>query len=135
MTQEEFNYWLNRSENFPRDIKWKAVPLEYKEFVDCNILGVSIGTTGYKGGDTGHGGRTIFSLTNVSSTDMRVSINDGEVVDADSIKIIFGGDAEMDTFTKALMFAAEYMRGKTSTTPWYKRLIFKFRMLWWKFLK
>lgn len=33
-----------------------------REVVSCNILEVEARTTGYKGGDTGHGGRTYFSI-------------------------------------------------------------------------
>ena len=29
-----------------------------RDVVSCNILEVEAGTTGYRGGDTGHGGRT-----------------------------------------------------------------------------
>lgn len=38
----------------------------------CNILEVEAGTTGYRGGDTGHGGRTYFRIQNAASTDMEV---------------------------------------------------------------
>ena len=31
-----------------------------RDVVSCNILEVEAGTTGYCGGDTGHGGRTYF---------------------------------------------------------------------------
>ena len=31
-----------------------------RDVVSANILQVEAGTTGYKGGDTGHGGRTYF---------------------------------------------------------------------------
>ena len=126
MNEKEFEYWLKQSEKMKEKADvWETLPLESKEFVDCNILRVAVGTTGYKGGDSGHGGRTVFALEGVACTDMRVSINGGEVVSADRIKIIFGGDSEMDTFTKSLLFAAAYMKKKTKPTPWYKKLFTK----------
>ena len=33
-----------------------------RDVVSCNILEVEAGTTGYCGGDTGHGGRTYFRI-------------------------------------------------------------------------
>ena len=33
-----------------------------RDVVSCNILEVEAGTTGYMGGDTGHGGRTYFRI-------------------------------------------------------------------------
>ena len=33
-----------------------------RDIVSCNILEVEAGNTGYRGGDTGHGGRTYFRI-------------------------------------------------------------------------
>lgn len=33
-----------------------------REVISCNILEAEAGTTGYQGGDTGHGGRTYFRI-------------------------------------------------------------------------
>lgn len=71
-----------------------------KEMVNANILEVTVGTTGYKGGDSGHGARTVLRLRDCASTDMRVR------VDGDQVTIVFGGDAELTTFVNALKFAA-----------------------------
>ena len=85
-----------------------------EEIVSANILEVEAGTTGYCGGDTGHGGRTYFRISNAASTDMRCRVkSNGEFhcfdgcMDADQIEIMFGGDCEMDTFISALRFAAD----------------------------
>lgn len=108
-----------------------GLTLNTKEFVDCNILLAAIGTTGYKGGDTGHGGRTAFTLRDISGTDMRVSVGREGFYNTDQVTIAFGGDSEMVTFTQALMYAAEHMMHATSI-PWYKCIAFKLKMLWWK---
>ena len=76
------------------------------------ILDVSVGTTGYCGGDTGHGGRTYFKLSNVACTDMHCKIvpsqhHDGGV---DEIEIEFGGDMELDNFIDALEFALRVLK-------------------------
>lgn len=93
------------------EVESKIHVLESKEIVDCNILKVTVGTTGYKGGDTMHGSRTLFELKNMASTDMRVSINDGELEDVEKVTLVFGGDSELDTFKEALLFAYKILEG------------------------
>ena len=43
-----------------------------RDVVSANILEVEAGTTGFMGGDTGHGGRTYFRIQDEGSTDMKV---------------------------------------------------------------
>ena len=38
-----------------------------RDVISCNILEVEAGTTGYCGGDTGHGGRTYFRIQDAAS--------------------------------------------------------------------
>ena len=107
---------------------------EKKEIVSCNIIEVEAGTTGYCGGDTGHGGRTLFRINNLASTDMRLSFHTnyspygkieigdlqlqgihgtaGFDLEAEEIEIVFGGDCELDTFIEALEFALETLKKK-----------------------
>lgn len=92
-----------------------TIKTKMTECVSANVLGVEVGTTGIKGGDTGHGGRTYMKLQDLSSTDMRVRVNNGEWVNLMSegpLEIAFGGDAELETFIQALMFAVEELRGQ-----------------------
>ena len=42
-----------------------------RDVVSANILEVEAGTTGYQGGDSGHGGRTYFRIEDAGSTDMK----------------------------------------------------------------
>ena len=44
-----------------------------REVISANILEVEAGTTGYMGGDSGHGGRTYFRISDCGSTDMERS--------------------------------------------------------------
>ena len=99
-----------------------------KEIVSCNILTVEVGTTGYMGGDTGHGGRTYMRISDDASTDMRCKVvANGETHEFDNacqtneIEIMFGGDCEMETFIQALEFAADTLRiqslGQRQLTP------------------
>lgn len=135
-TEEEFEYWKNKAEGAPKetlkDIQ-TAVPLRGKELVDANIIKVSAGTTGYKGGDTGHGGRTVFRLLDKAGTDMRVSINGGEPQDVQEVALIFGGDSELNTFKKALLFAYETLEQQAPEMSLWQRIkcAFKYRNLNW----
>lgn len=97
------------------------------QITSANILTVEVGTTGYRGGDSGHGGRTYLRITDDSCTDMRCTLK-GEFYDeydrpevqshathnAHQIEIILGGDCEMDTFTTALRFAADVLEKKAN---------------------
>lgn len=71
----------------------------------CNTIKVIAGTTGIKGGDTGHGGRTILRIVDEGSTDMRASFNGSEMYPCNDITIAFGGDSELEAFVNALHFA------------------------------
>ena len=45
-----------------------------RDIYSCNILEVEAGSTGYMGGDTGHGGRTYFRIKDEGCTDMDVRV-------------------------------------------------------------
>ncbi len=88
-----------------------------EDFESCNIIQVEAGTTGFEGGDSGHGCRTYFKIEDKASTDMRCRvISNGKVYDfseacgASQIEIMFGGDTELETFIGALEFAADTLR-------------------------
>lgn len=83
------------------------VDTETQVCTSANILEVEVGTTGYRGGDSGHGGRTYIRLKDLSSTDMQVRVNGGAKTDltGGQIEIAFGGDSELETFISALQFA------------------------------
>ena len=71
-----------------------------------NII-VEAGTTGYKGGDSGHGGRTYFRIKDVASTDIQVNVIKPRKGDDDTdggFEVLLGGDAELMTMIAALKF-------------------------------
>lgn len=93
--------------------------LNEKRFISCNILKVSVGTTGLMGGDGGHGGRTILTIFDEASTSLRYSVLRHKEIngkcspvrtkiqDVDGISIILSGDTELETFYTGLKFAVE----------------------------
>ena len=97
------------------------------EITSANILKVEVGTTGYKGGDSGHGGRTYLRIKDDGCTDMRCRVKGESDFDengnrmqgystdnANQIEIVLGGDCELDTFTTALRFAADVLEKKAN---------------------
>lgn len=88
-----------------------------KQIISCNIITVEAGTTGRMGGDSGHGGRTYFRISDDASTDMNCNVNGESCGHACQIEIMFGGDCELETFIEALEFAAETLKRQTERKP------------------
>ena len=66
---EQSNKW--NSKQFVSEVEVETVVTEISS---ANIIRVEVGTTGYCGGDTGHGGRTYLSIENLASTDMNANV-------------------------------------------------------------
>ena len=80
-----------------------------REITNANIISVEAGTTGLCGGDSGHGGRTYFRIDDLGGTCMYVNVDKNEYGDATGFEIELEGDAELDTFIKALKFATKVL--------------------------
>ena len=79
-----------------------------RDVVSANILEVEAGTTGFMGGDTGHGGRTYFRIQDEGSTDMKVNT----YVDrygCRGFEVLLGGDCELETTIRALKFITKVL--------------------------
>lgn len=100
-----------------------AIPTNIAELIGSNFLDVECGTTGHQGGDSQHGCRTYFRLTDRHKTDIRIRHNAQDWTNEPTqIEIAFGGDSELDIFIAALEFAADTLRKQTRTknTFWQK---------------
>ncbi|MEA4822141.1 MAG: hypothetical protein VB122_07970 [Erysipelotrichales bacterium] len=100
-------YEIKRSE---REINGETVETWVAEMVSANMLEVEAGTTGYCGGDTGHGGRTYFRLKDLASTDMKANVVANQYGDAEEVTIEFGGDCELSIFIESLEFALKVLK-------------------------
>ena len=83
-----------------------------REVISANILEVEAGTTGYMGGDSGHGGRTYFRISDLGSTDMEVRT----FVDrhgCNGFEVFLGGDCELETTIRALKFITEVLEDES----------------------
>lgn len=85
----------------------------YDEFVTTHeaaffgsLLSAKAWTTGYHGGDTGHGSHTLFRIARTGSADMKVTTNE----DQDMVEVELGGDWELSTIIDALDFISTVLR-------------------------
>ena len=78
-----------------------------RDVISANILEVEAGTTGYKGGDTGHGGRTYFRIADAASTDIQA--HPLGRYDDEGFEVILGGDCELETMIRALKFITQVL--------------------------
>jgi len=83
-----------------------------RTFEDACILRATVATTGYQGGDAGHGGQTKIVLDDLGNTDIEASFVE-EVIPTPGgdvlrrLAINLGGDAELRVIIKALRFSAD----------------------------
>ena len=82
-----------------------------RDVVSCNILEAEAGTTGYQGGDTGHGGRTYFRIEDAGSTDMEVH---SYVNKYGCPEVVLGGDCELETVIRALKFITKVLEEESA---------------------
>jgi hypothetical protein len=94
----------------------QIIVVQEQQITSANTITVQAGTNCPQGGDTGHGGRTLFGITDQGSTDMRISVDGGPYQPIDSFTIILGGDSEKNTFVEALQFGVEVLTRKPSLT-------------------
>ena len=80
-----------------------------REVISANILEVEAGTTGYRGGDTGHGGRTYFRIKDAACTDMDIHVMRDRFGDAEGFEVMLGGDCELETIIRALKFITKVL--------------------------
>lgn len=79
-----------------------------REVYSANVLEVEAGTTGYRGGDTGHGGRTYFRINDCGGTDMEIrTFTDRH--GCNGFEVFLGGDSELETTIRALKFITKVL--------------------------
>ena len=93
-----------------------SVSLERKDFINASIFAVEVGTTGFKGGDAGHGSRAVLVFENHGSTAWEAEV-DGPHGGShpDRVTLRFGGDSEIANLAEALEFASARLREALST--------------------
>lgn len=85
----------------------KEITTYTRDVMSANILEVEAGTTGFMGGDTGHGGRTYFRIENSGGTDIQV--RPIERYADEGFEVFLGGDCELETTIRALKFITKVL--------------------------
>lgn len=85
-----------------------------KDFEGFCSLRAAAGTTGFRGGDSGHGGRTVIELEDLGSTDIQFKVRPRVRSSGDKLTIMLGGDAELEMIIDVLDFLAATLRQKVN---------------------
>lgn len=91
----------------------EKIPGVRKEFHSLCTLEATAATNGFKGGDSGHGSRTIVRFVDLGGTDIKVF----PILDNYSnggVEIHLGGDCELSMMIEALRFAADTLEELSS---------------------
>ena len=80
-----------------------------RDVISCNLLEVEAGTTGFMGGDTGHGGRTYFRIKDEGCTDMEINVMRDRFGNTEGLEVVLGGDCELETMIRALKFITKVL--------------------------
>lgn len=82
-----------------------TLPLASYTYEGGCITEISVGTTGYRGGDWGHGSRVYLRIKNIASTALKVGIDKSQPEDVDEVVLVMGGDHELSALLQMLKFA------------------------------
>lgn len=84
-----------------------------REITDACVMEVEAGTTGYMGGDTGHGGRTYIRIQDTGGSDIKVKPLSEDYWD-EGFELVLGGDAELRSIIKALKFVTKVLEDQAA---------------------
>ena len=83
-------------------------PIYKKEI--ASALEVKAGTTGFRGGDSGHGCRTYFSIKDLGGTDITIHpTRSYDYSGYDGVEVLLGGDCELSTIIESLKFIIQVL--------------------------
>jgi hypothetical protein len=88
-----------------------------KEFVGFCCLKITVGTNTPKGGDAGHGGRTILVIEDGSSCAWEVDVDGQRFDHPNKLTIIMYGDDEARRLVEALEFAVKVLKMQMEDNP------------------
>ena len=90
-------------------INGEMVTVWKRDVINANIISVEAGTTGYRGGDSGHGGRTVIRIEDEGSTDIEVTPIKRVRGGNGGVEIKLGGDAELATIIEGLKWITKVL--------------------------
>ena len=107
------NYEEDYEPNKTKVVKGVEVETKGKLIESFNIMTAEVGTTGYCGGDSGHGGRTYIKIKNEMGDFSVFSSGDA---DSKEVELLIGGDSELATTIECLEFILKELKGKAEQT-------------------
>lgn len=82
-----------------------------RDVYSANVLEVEAGTTGYRGGDSGHGSRTYFRIEDMGGSD--ISVRPLGKYHDEGFEVVLGGDCELETVIRALKFITKVLEDES----------------------
>lgn len=83
------------------------LPAIRKTLSSANILEITAATTGYRGGDAGHGCRTIVRIEDRGGTAIKARVIPESIHGNGGVELMLAGDCELLTLVDGLRFAAD----------------------------
>ena len=77
-----------------------------KVICSCNILELAVATTGFCGGDSGHGGQTFIAIEELAGGQVLFKTDK----EGAKLNIELYGDSELETFIKGLSFVISTLK-------------------------
>lgn len=83
------------------------LPAYRKIFNSANVLEVTAATNGSKGGDAGHGCRTVIQFNDLAGTSLKAKVIPRSLDGNGGMELALAGDCELSTLIDGLRFAAD----------------------------
>ena len=92
-----------------------VLDIDIVSITDTCCMKFSAGTTGFKGGDSGHGSRTTICIQDIGGSDIRIKDKtDMTNFSNGSVAIAVGGDAELRLLIDGLRWMADTLENKAN---------------------
>ena len=84
-----------------------------REVTGASSIEVEAGTTGFKGGNAGFGGRTYIRVRDLGGTDMFVKRANAKNGNTSEFELYLGGDSELKNMLRALKFVVRVLEDES----------------------
>ena len=96
-----------------KEIKGTPIVTYERDIWDANVIEAEAGTTGFMGGDAGHGGKTYFRIQDGGGTAINAVPLKGRNGESEGFEVLLSGDAELRTVITALKFIVSVLEDES----------------------
>lgn len=96
-----------------KEINGTPIVTYERDIWDANVLEAEAGTTGFMGGDAGHGGKTYFRIQDGVGTAINAIPLKGRNGESEGLEVLLSGDAELRTVITALKFIVSVLEDES----------------------